>query len=79
MTSKLTCLQIQMEEMTSLRDEISSCRATISEAQRSHTDAQLLSVVTVLHARLQEVLNKFIDMALQLQNCRTARADLISE
>jgi len=40
--SKLTSLQIQMEEMTSLRDEITSCSAAISEAQRSHTDAQLL-------------------------------------
>ena len=56
-----------MEEMTSLRDEISSCSAAIYEAQRSHTDAQLLSVVTVLHARLQEVMSKFSDMALQLR------------
>ena len=66
-TTKLTSLQIQMEEMMSLRDEISSCSAAISEAQRSHTDAQLLSVVTVLHARLQEVMNKFSVMALQLR------------
>ena len=66
-TSKLTSLQIQMEEMTSLRHEISSCSAAISEAQRSHTDAQLLSVVSVLHARLQEVMSKFSVMALQLQ------------
>ena len=66
-TSKLTSLQIQMEEMMSLRNEISSCSAAISEAQRSHTDAQLLSVVSVLHARLQEVLNKFSVMALQLR------------
>ena len=66
-TTKLTSLQIQMEEMTSLRDEISSCSAAISEAQRSHTDAQLLSVVTVLHARLQEVMSKFSVMALKLQ------------
>ena len=66
-TSKLTSLQISMEEMTSLRDEISSCSAAISEAQSSHTDAQLLSVVTVLHARLQEVMNKFSVMALQLR------------
>ena len=66
-TTKLTSLQIQMEEMMSLRDEISSCSAAISEAQRSHTDAQLLSVVTVLYARLQEVMNKFSVMALQLQ------------
>jgi len=55
-TSKLTSLQIQMEEMTSLRDEITSCSAAISEAQRSHTDAHLLSVVTVLHARLEELM-----------------------
>jgi len=66
-TSKLTSLQIQMEEMTSLRDEITSCSAAISEAQRSHTDAQLLSIVTVLHARLEELMNKFSVMPLQLQ------------
>ena len=65
--SKLTSLQIQMEEMTSLRDEITSCSEAISEAQRSHTDAQLLSIVTVFHTRLEELMNKFSVMALQLQ------------
>ena len=47
-TSKLTSLQIEMEEMASLQDEITSCCAAISDAQRSHMDAQLLSVVMVL-------------------------------
>ena len=54
-TSKLTNLQLQMEEMASLRDEIIFCCTAISDAQRSHTDAQLLSVVMVLQTRLQEV------------------------
>jgi len=75
-TSKLTSLQIQMEEMTSLRDEISSCSEAISEAQRSHTDAQLLSVVTVLHARLEELMNKFSVMPLQLQEDDTITTDV---
>ena len=47
-TLKLTSLQIQMEEMASFQDEIISCCAAISDAQRSHMDAQLLSVVMVL-------------------------------
>ena len=66
-TSKLTNLQLQMEEMASLRDEIISCCTAISEAQRCHTDAQLLSVVTVLQTRLQEVTKKFTTMTLQLR------------
>ena len=37
-TSKFTNLQIQMEEMASLRAEITSCCAAISETQKSHTD-----------------------------------------
>ena len=66
-TSKLTSLQIQMEEMASLRAGIISCCAAISDAQRSHTDAQLLSVVMVLQTRLQELTKKFSVMTLQLQ------------
>ena len=66
-TSKLTSLQIQMEEMASLRAEIISCCAAISDAQRSHTDAQFLSVVMVLQTRLQELIKKFTAMTLQLR------------
>ena len=66
-TSKLTSLQLQMEEMASLRAEIISCCAAISDAQRSHTDAQLLSVVMVLQTRLQELIEKFTAMTLQLR------------
>ena len=66
-TSKLTSLQLQMEEMASLRDEIISCCTAISEAQRCYTDAQLLSVVTVLQTRLQELTKKFTAMTLQLR------------
>ena len=66
-TSKLTSLQLQMEEMATLRDEITTCGATISEVQRSHTDVQLLSVAMVLQTRLQELMKKFSTMTLQLQ------------
>ena len=66
-TSKLTNLQLQMEEMASLREEIISCCTAISEAQRCYTDAQLLSVVTVLQTRLQELTKKFTTMNLQLR------------
>ena len=66
-TSKLTSLQLQMEEMASLRDEISSCHAAISEALGSHTDTQLLSVVIVLQTRLQKLMKKFSEMSLQFQ------------
>ena len=66
-TSKLTSLQLQMEEMASLRAEIISCCAAISEAQKSHTDAQLLSVVMVLQTRLQELIKKFTTMIPQLR------------
>ena len=65
-----------MEEITSLRDEISSCSEAISEAQRSHTDAQLLSIVTVLHARLEELMNKFSVIPLQLQEDDTITTDV---
>ena len=66
-TSKLTSLQLQMEEMVSLRDEIISCCAAISETQKSHTDAQLLSVAMVVQTRLQGVTKKFTTMTLQLR------------
>ena len=65
-TSKLTSLQLQMEEMASLRDQITFCGAVISEAQRS-TDTQLLSVVMVLQTQLQELMKKFTAMNLKLQ------------
>ena len=66
-TSKLTSLQLQMEEMASLRDEITTCGAAISEVQRSHTNIQLLSVAKVLQTRLQELIKKFSTMTLQLR------------
>ena len=65
--SKLTSLQLQMEEMTSLRDQITTCGAAISDTQRSHTDAQSLSVVMVLQTRLQELTKKFSVTTLQLR------------
>ena len=65
--SKLTSLQLQMVEMASLKDEITSCCAAISEAQRSRTDAQSLSVVMVLQTRLQELMKKFGVITLQLR------------
>ena len=74
--SKLTSLQLQMEEMASLRDEIDSCCAAISEAQRSHTDTQLLSVVMVLQTRLQELMKKFSVTTLQLREDDTVSANL---
>ena len=83
-TSKLTHLQIQMQEMASLRDEMISCCAAISEAQKSHTDTQLLSVVTVLQTRLQEVTKKFTATTPQLREDDTITtvvetATLVSE
>ena len=67
-TSKLTRLQLEMEAMASLQAEIISCCAAISEAEKSHTDAQLLSVAMVLQTRLQELMTKFSKMTLQLQD-----------
>ena len=83
-TSKLTSLQIQMEEMASLRNEMISCCAAITETQKSHTDAQLLSVVTVLQTRLEELMKKFSMMTLQLREDDTMAtvvetATLVSE
>ena len=82
-TSKLTHLQIQMQEMVSLRDEMISCCEAISEAQKNHTDIQLLSVVMVLQTRLQELLKKFSTMTPQLQDDTVATvvktATLVSE
>ena len=75
-TSKLTSLQIQMEEMASLRDEITSCSAAYSEALRSHTNAQLLSIATVLQTRLQDLMKKFSVMNLQLREDDTITTDL---
>ena len=66
-TSKLTHLQIQMQEMVSLRDKMISCCEAISEAQKTHTDTQLLSVVMVLQTQLQEVTKKFTAMTPQLR------------
>ena len=66
-TSKFNHLQIQMQEMVLLRDKMISCCEAISEAQKSHTDTQLLSVVMVLQTRLQEVMKKFTAMTPQLR------------
>ena len=72
--SKLNSLQFQMEEMATLRDEVCSCHAAISEALGSHTDTQLLSVVIVLQTRLQKLMKKFSEMSLQFQEDDTIAA-----
>ena len=74
--SKLTGLHLQMEEMASLRNKIISCCEAFSEAHRSHTNAQLLSVVMVLQTRLQELTKMFSAMTLQLQEDDTISANL---
>jgi len=65
---KSTKLNIQMKELASLRNDIRFCSEVICEAQKKYTDAQLLSVVTVLRTRLQELMKKFSAMDLQLQD-----------
>ena len=66
-TAKETSLTLQLEELTSLKDQMVACTAVVAEVQESYNDTELLSVVTTLQTRVQELTQKFGETPLELR------------
>ena len=66
-TAKETSLTIQLEELTSLKDQMVACTAVVAEVQERYNDTELLSVVTTLQTRVQELTQRFDDTSLKLR------------
>ena len=65
--AKETSLTIQLEELTSLKDHMVACTAVVAEVQESYNDTELLSVVTTLQTRVQELTQRFDKTSLKLR------------
>ena len=70
-TAKETSLTIQLEELTSLKDQMVACTAVVAEVQESYNDTELLSVVTTLQTRVQELTQRFDKTPLKLREDST--------
>ena len=66
-TAKETSLTIQLEELTSLKDQMVACTAVVAEVQESYNDTELLSVVTTLQTRVHELTQRFDKTSLKLR------------
>ena len=66
-TAKETSLTIQLEELTSLKDQMVACTAVVAIVQESYNDQELLSVVTTLQTRVQELTQRFDKTSLKLR------------
>ena len=66
-TAKETSLTLQLEELTSLKDQMVACTAVVAEVQESYNDTELLSVVTTLQTRVQELTQRFDKTSLKLR------------
>ena len=66
-TAKETSLTIQLEELTSLKDQMVACTAVVAVVQESYNDQELLSVVTTLQTRVQELTQRFDETPLKLR------------
>ena len=66
-TAKDTSLTIQLEELTSLKDQMVACTAVVAVVQESYNDQELLSVVTTLQTRVQELTQRFDETPLKLR------------
>ena len=66
-TAKETSLTLQLEELTSLKDQMVACTAVVAEVQESYNDTELLSVVTTLQTRVQELTQRFDNTSLELR------------
>ena len=66
-TAKETSLTIQLEELTSLKDHMVACTAVVAVVQESYNDTELLSVVTTLQTRVQELTQRFDKTSLKLR------------
>ena len=58
-TTKLTSLAIQIDELTSLKEQVSSCNSAVSDIHSNYSDIELLSISAPLLHQLNQLLERF--------------------
>ena len=64
-TTKLTGLSIQIDELSSLKDQITSCNSTVADINDSFSDAEVLAIITPLVAQLSRLSERFEKQTLE--------------
>ena len=52
-TTKLTSLSIQIDELSSLKDQITSCNSTVADINANFSDTEVLAIITPLLVNCQ--------------------------
>jgi DNA-binding beta-propeller fold protein YncE len=77
-TAKLTGLSIQVDEMYSLKDQITSCNSVVGDISANFSDAEILAIITPLLAQLNQLLERFKKQTLEPTECDTLIAEIDS-
>ena len=64
-TTKLTGLGIQMDELSSLKDQITSCNFAITNINANFSDTEVLAIITPLLAQLSRLSERFKKQTLE--------------
>ena len=64
-TTKLTRLNIQIDELSSLKDQIASCNFTVTNINASFSDTEVLAIITPLLAQLSRLSERFKKQTLE--------------
>ena len=77
-TAKLTGLSIQIDEMSSLKDQITSYNSLAADISANFSDAEILAIITPLLAQLGRLSERFEKQILEPTESDTLRAKIDS-
>ena len=77
-TAKLTGLSIQIDEMSSLKDQITSCNSVAADISANFSDAEILAIITPLLAQLSRLLERFEKQTLEATESNTLKVEIDS-
>ena len=77
-TATLTGLSIQIDEMSSLKDQIASCNSTVADISANFSDAEILAVITQLLAQLGRLSERFEKQTLEPTESDTMTVEIDS-
>ncbi len=77
-TSKLTGLSIQIDEMSSLKDQITSCNSVVGDISVNFSDAETLAIITPLLAQVSRLSERFEKQTLEPTECDTLAVEINS-
>ena len=77
-TTKLTGLGIQIDELTSLKHQITSCNSAVTNINDNFSDAEVLAIITPLLAQLSRLSERFKKQTLELAESDTLIVEMDS-